>query len=110
MLLMFRVMTLKEFLKKATKRERAEVAVACNHSVAYLYQIAGGHRHASPMLAVKIEALTEKVAFSSGGRLHKVQSISLVRCPQFYCCCCSDGDFDYALGEPDGNGGQEHHG
>ena len=33
-------MDLKEFLQLATKRERAEVAIVCNHSVSYLYQLA----------------------------------------------------------------------
>ena len=92
MLLMFSAMKLKDFLKKATKRERAEVAVACNHSVGYLYQIAGGHRYASPLLAIKIEALTAKVACSSNGRLRKVQGITLVRYPHFYCRCGGEGD------------------
>ena len=106
MLLMFCGMTLKNFLRKATKRERAEIAVACNHSVGYLYQIAGGHRYASPMLAIKIEALTAKVAFSSSGRLRKVQGISLVRYPHFYCCC--DGGEDHNLCALDRNDDQGH--
>ena len=40
--LMFLCMELKEFLRAATKRERAEIAVVCNDSVPYLYQLAGG--------------------------------------------------------------------
>ncbi|MEZ5525247.1 MAG: hypothetical protein R3E62_09870 [Pseudomonadales bacterium] len=55
MVLMFLRMELKDFLKVATKRERAEVAVACNDSVSYLYQIAGNHRYASPLMATQIE-------------------------------------------------------
>ena len=44
-------MKLKEFLRGANRRERADVAVVCNDSVGYLYQLAGGHRRASPMMA-----------------------------------------------------------
>ena len=106
MLLMFSAMKLKDFLKKATKRERAEVAAACNHSVGYLYQIAGGHRYASPLLAIKIEALTAKAASSSNGRLRKVQGITLVRYPHFYCCCGGEGDDQ--LCTPDNEADQGH--
>ena len=80
-------MKLKDFLKKATKRERADVAVVCGDSVGYLYQVAGGHRFASPRLALKIEAQTAEVAALSNGRLQKVPSLTLVRYPDLYCCC-----------------------
>jgi hypothetical protein len=52
-------MTLKEFLKAATKHERAEVAAVCNDSVGYLYQLAGAHRFASPYMATLIEQTTQ---------------------------------------------------
>lgn len=52
---MFLSMELKEFLKIASKRERADVAAACNDSVSYLYQIAGQHRYASPLMATQID-------------------------------------------------------
>ena len=42
----------------ATKRERADVAAACGDSVSYLYQIAGQHRYASPLMATQIEHYT----------------------------------------------------
>jgi len=35
---MFICMELKDFLRAATKRERAEIAVVCNDSVSYLSQ------------------------------------------------------------------------
>ncbi|ODJ87818.1 hypothetical protein CODIS_19260 [Candidatus Thiodiazotropha endolucinida] len=55
MVLMSGTMKLRTFLKYATKRERAELATVCNDSVAYLYQLAGKHRHASPQMATRIE-------------------------------------------------------
>ena len=77
-------MELKYFLKMATKRERAEVAVACNDSVSYLYQIAGNHRYASPLLATQIEQSTRIVAEASEGRLHPVPRASMVRHPEIF--------------------------
>jgi len=77
-------MELKNFLRAASKRERAEVAVVCNDSVAYLYQLAGQHRYASALLAVQIERQTREVARRSGGRLETVPRESLVRYPQIY--------------------------
>jgi len=77
-------MELKNFLRAASKRERAEVAVVCNDSVAYLYQLAGHHRYASALLAVRIEHQTREVARRSGGRLETVPRESLVRYPQIY--------------------------
>jgi hypothetical protein len=77
-------MELKDFLKVATKRERAEVAIACNDSVSYLYQIAGNHRYASPILAVQIEKETQRVALTSSGRLEMVPRASMVRHPEIF--------------------------
>ena len=77
-------MELKYFLKMATKRERAEVAVACNDSVSYLYQIAGNHRYASPLLATQIEQSTRVVAEASEGRLQPVPRASMVRHPEIF--------------------------
>lgn len=77
-------MELRQFLRAASKRERAEVAVVCNDSVAYLYQLAGKHRYASALLAVRIESRTREVACRSGGRLETVPRESLVRYPQIY--------------------------
>ena len=77
-------MELKCFLKMATKRERAEVAVACNDSVAYLYQIAGQHRYASPLMAMQIERYTRIVAGHSGGRLKPVPRATMVRHPEIF--------------------------
>jgi len=77
-------MELKCFLKMATKRERAEVAVACNDSVSYLYQIAGNHRYASPLLATQIEQSTRVVAEASEGRLQPVPRASMVRHPEIF--------------------------
>ena len=77
-------MKLKEFLKVATKRERADVATACNDSVSYLYQIAGHHRYASPLLATQIERTTREVADLSNGRLESVPRATMVRYPEIF--------------------------
>jgi len=77
-------MELKHFLRAATKRERAEVAEVCNDSVSYLYQLAGGHRYASALLATRIEDLTRRVARRSPGRLATVPRESLVRYPEIF--------------------------
>ena len=58
-------MKLRNFLKHATKRERVQLASVCNNSVAYLYQIAGQHRHASPQMATRIEQVSRQVAAQS---------------------------------------------
>ena len=73
-----------EFLREADKRERAEVAVVCNDSVAYLYQVAGGHRHASAYMAMRLEEATRRVAERSDGRLRAVLRRSMVRRPEIY--------------------------
>ncbi|MFV0276183.1 MAG: hypothetical protein ACK5HY_03225 [Parahaliea sp.] len=96
-------MELKYFLKMATKRERAEVATACNNSVSYLYQIAGNHRYASPLLATQIEKWTRQVARSSGGRLQAVPRASMVRHPEiFYAVTGDDDKGPLAVAEDDG--------
>ena len=77
-------MDLKEFLKLATKRERAEIAIVCNHSVPYLYQLAGKHRFASALLATRIEQISRQVAMRSQGRLEMVPRESLVRHPEIF--------------------------
>jgi hypothetical protein len=77
-------MTLKEFLKTATKHERAEVAAVCNDSVGYLYQLAGDHRFASPYMATLIEQVTQQVAINSLGRLKTVPRHTLVRHPEIF--------------------------
>ena len=77
-------MKLKDFLRGASKRERADVAVVCNDSVGYLYQLAGGHRHASPMMAMLLEASTRRVAQGTDGRLAAVPRQTLVRHPEIF--------------------------
>ena len=77
-------MKLKNFLRAASKRERADVADACMTSVAYLYQLAGGHRHASPSMAIRLEAGTRRVAGGTDGRLRAVPRESLVRDPRIF--------------------------
>ena len=84
MVLMFLRMELKDFLKMATKRERADVAAACGDSVSYLYQIAGQHRFASPLMATQIEHYTRTVADLSDGRLEPVPRASMVRHPEIF--------------------------
>lgn len=77
-------MELKTFLRKVTQQERAEVAIACKSSVGYLYQIAGGHRFASPLMATRIERQTRRVVGRSGLRLAAVPRTSLVRHPEIF--------------------------
>jgi hypothetical protein len=81
---MFGRMELKDFLRAATKRERAEIAEVCHDSVSYLYQLAGRHRYASALLATRIEQITRQVATRSGGRLKVVPRDSLVRHPEIF--------------------------
>ncbi|MGE0370992.1 MAG: hypothetical protein AB7Q01_03790 [Gammaproteobacteria bacterium] len=77
-------MELRAFLRAASKRERAEVAVVCHGSVGYLYQLAGQHRYASAVMAARVEAQTRAVAAQSNGRLEAVPRESLVRYPQIF--------------------------
>jgi hypothetical protein len=77
-------MELSYFLRAASKRERAEVAAVCNDSVSYLYQLAGGHRYASAVLATRLEARTREVAANTDGRLGAVPRESLVRHPEIF--------------------------
>lgn len=83
-MLIFLSMELRLFLREASKRERADVAVVCNDSVAYLYQLAGRHRFASALMATRLEAQTRTVAARSGGRLGTVPRESLVRYPEIF--------------------------
>ena len=87
-------MELKDFLRAATKRERAEIAVVCNDSVSYLYQLAGRHRYASALLATRIEQITRQVASHSDGRLNVVPRDSLVRYPEIFVGVLEQPDAD----------------
>jgi len=97
--LMFLRMELKEFLKGATKRERAEIAEVCNDSVSYLYQLAGRHRYASALLATRIEQVTRRVAKRSNGRLKVVPRESLVRHPEIFTGVHEEPDVDYGAAQ-----------
>ena len=77
-------MKLSHFLRAASKRERADVAVICNDSVSYLYQLAGQHRFASALMAMRLEEQTRAVAADSDGRLAAVPRESLVRHPEIF--------------------------
>ena len=77
-------MELRQFLRAASKRERAEVALVCNDSVCYLYQLAGKHRYASALMATRLEEQTRAVAARTGGRLATVPRESLVRHPEIF--------------------------
>ena len=81
---MYARMELRIFLKHATKRERVQLAAVCNGSVAYLYQLAGQHRHASPQMATRIEQVSRRMAVKSMGRLVIVPRESLVRHPEIF--------------------------
>ena len=91
---MFIRMELKDFLRAATKRERAEIAEVCHDSVSYLYQLAGRHRYASALLATRIEQITRQVALRSGGRLRVVPRESLVRYPEIFVGVFEQPDVD----------------
>ena len=91
MVLMSGIMKLRTFLKYASKRERAELATVCNDSVAYLYQLAGKHRHASPQMAMRIEQVSRQVAARSGGRLELVPRENLVRHPEIFLGLLTEG-------------------
>ena len=95
---MFIRMELKDFLRAATKRERAEIAEVCHDSVSYLYQLAGRHRYASALLATRIEQITRQVATRSGGRLKVVPRDSLVRHPEIFVGVREEPDTEH--GEP----------
>ena len=73
-----------EFLRGANKSERSDVAEVCNGSVGYLYQVAGGHRYASAIMAVRLEEATRRVAEGTEGRLAAVPRRSLVRHPEIF--------------------------
>lgn len=92
---MFLRMELKNFLRAATKRERAEIAEVCNDSVSYLYQLAGRHRYASALLATRIEQITRRVARKSDGRLKVVPRESLVRHPEIFASVREEPDAEY---------------
>ena len=77
-------MKLSDFLRASSKRERADVAVVCNGSTDYLYQLAGGHCFASPKKAILLEASTRRVAERSDGRLQAVPRDTLVRHPDIF--------------------------
>lgn len=77
-------MELKYFLKAATPAEREKLARVCNDSVGYLYQLAGGHRYASPLLATHIEEASDELASQSEGRLEAVPRVTLVRHPEIF--------------------------
>jgi len=83
-MLTFARMELRTFLKQATKSERVQLATVCNGSVAYLYQLAGQHRHASPQMATRIEQVSRKMAAKSRGRLVIIPRESLVRHPEIF--------------------------
>ena len=78
------MMQMRDFMRAANKGERAEVATVCNGSVGYLYQVAGGHRYASAIMAVRLEEATQRVAERSDGRLEAVPRRSLVRHPRIF--------------------------
>ena len=84
-------MELRQFLQAATKRERTQLAIVCNHSVAYLYQLAGQHRYASPQMATRIEQVSRQVAARSGGQLELVPRESLVRHPEIFAGLLTEG-------------------
>ena len=82
--LMFPRMELKDFLRAATKKERAAIAVVCSDSIPYLYLLAGQHRYASALMATRIEHKSRQVALGTDGRLEVVPRETLVRHPEIF--------------------------
>ena len=78
------MMNMCDFMRAANKGERAEVATVCNGSIGYLYQVAGGHRYASAIMALRLEKATRHVAERSDGRLEAVPRRTLVRFPEIF--------------------------
>lgn len=54
-------MKIKAWLKAATKDERAELIKKCGISMAYLWQLSGGHKIPSCKLAVKLETYSRLI-------------------------------------------------
>jgi hypothetical protein len=70
---------LKNWMQLATGAEQQALAdAACNGSRPYLYQLANGHREASPKVGALIERHTAKVNRESDGRLPVVWRVDLV--------------------------------
>ena len=61
-------MDVKTFLKTATREDREQVARAAGTSVAYLKQLAGGHRNPSKHLAERLER-------ASSGRINAMAAL-----------------------------------
>lgn len=59
---------LREWLHGATDAERERVATAAGTSVAYLWQLAGGHRKASIELASRLQSASDGALTVSGLR------------------------------------------
>ncbi len=51
-------MKLADYIRITTRRERLRVARCCGTTVAYLYQIAGGHRRPGVPLSLRLEEAT----------------------------------------------------
>ena len=77
-------MNMTEFLRAASKRERAEVAERCGTTVRYLWQLAGWHRNAVVRLAARIEAHAAALASRTQGRRRQVPGKTLVLHPERY--------------------------
>ena len=74
-----RIMDLKTFLKLASRRERADLAMGCNVPVFILYQMAGYQRPANRQLAIRIERASRAVADRTGSRLAAVPRSRLMQ-------------------------------
>lgn len=61
-------MDMRTFLQTSTASERELLAKAVGTTVAYLYQIAGGHRDPSPTLAIQIHRAKDGLVSCHGLR------------------------------------------
>jgi len=67
---------IKEWLAGATETERARAASTAGTSVAYLYQLSGGHRKASLALAYQLQVATDGALTVAGIRPDLAQLLS----------------------------------
>jgi DNA-binding transcriptional regulator YdaS (Cro superfamily) len=57
-------MDMKTFIRQATPEQREHLAKRVGSSVAYFYQIAGGHKKAGPKLCQKLVAAEPRLTLS----------------------------------------------
>lgn len=92
-------MFLDHYMRITTRRERERLARDCGTTVAYLYQLAGGHRRASAALALKLERASAGVICRCDLRpdLFPPQECLCRR----VCTCSTHGGWPHSAPHPD---------